>query len=108
MQFNLLDRVVAGVGIERVDCIHAVEAVATAIAAFENLHVHPWMLLDGAAESNRAQIAYPRVAGPGNGEQRALYDGVGERISRTRPAIVGAGKIGLASVPFGATMVINR
>src|SRR6266478_4177264 len=36
---DILDRVVAGIGIERVDRIHAVEPAAPAIAALEDLHM---------------------------------------------------------------------
>src|ERR1700735_3294490 len=50
MRLNILDRIIACVGIERIDGIHAVEAVAPAVTALENLHMNPGLLLDGAAE----------------------------------------------------------
>ena len=39
--FDVLDRVVARVGVERVDGIEAVGTVAPAIASLEDLHMHP-------------------------------------------------------------------
>src|SRR5271155_5207391 len=41
MRFDILDRIVAGGGVERIDRVHAVEPTAPAIAALENLHMHP-------------------------------------------------------------------
>ena len=41
MAFDVLDRVVASVGIKRIDRIHAVLAETAAIGAFHDLHVDP-------------------------------------------------------------------
>ena len=57
MRFDILDRIVAGVGIECIHRVHAVAAITSAVAAFENLHVNPGVILRGAAEGNHAQIA---------------------------------------------------
>ena len=56
-----------------------------------------------------AQIADPGADLLRHGLSQRLHHGVGELHCRDRArAIIGAGKIGLASVPFGATIVIGR
>ena len=42
---DVLDRVVAGVGVERVDGVHAVLALPAAIGALEDLHMYPVRLV---------------------------------------------------------------
>src|SRR5216684_1031674 len=56
---DILDRVVAGIGIERVDRIHAVEPAAPAIAALEDLHVDPVAAAPHAGKGDDLQIADP-------------------------------------------------
>jgi hypothetical protein len=54
---------------------------STAVAAFENLHMHPGLLVDGAAEGDDAQIADPGAHLLGNGRSERLHHRIGERIA---------------------------
>ena len=57
VRLDVLYRVVAGIGIERVYRVHAVLAVAPAIAAFVDLHVHPVGLTSEPAKGDHVQIS---------------------------------------------------
>ena len=41
MRLDVLDRVVAGVGVERIYRVHAVHAVASAVCSLEDFHMNP-------------------------------------------------------------------
>ena len=55
---DVLDRVVARVREQRIDRIHAVPAVAPAVAALGDVHVHPVVLADQAAVRRDLEIAH--------------------------------------------------
>src|SRR5262249_58819184 len=57
--FDVLDRIVAGVGVERVDRIHAVEPAAAAIGALENLHMDPMPAFPHPREGDDLEVADP-------------------------------------------------
>src|SRR5208337_5278344 len=56
---DILDRVVARIRVERVDCIHSVEPVATPVATLEDLHMDPLPAVLHAGEGDHFEIADP-------------------------------------------------
>jgi hypothetical protein len=81
MALDVLDGVVAGVGIERVDGVHAVLAVAPAIAALEDLHVHPVGLAAQAREGDDLEVADAGGHLPGHGLRQRLHHRVGKLVA---------------------------
>ncbi len=82
MRFDVLDRIVPSVGVECVDGIHAIEAIASAVAALENLHMHPRLSVDGTAERDHPEIAYSRADLVRNRRSQRLHHRVRELIAR--------------------------
>src|ERR1700678_1198262 len=85
MRFDVLDRIVAGVGVERVDRIHAVEAITAAVTALKNFHVYPGSLLDDAAESDHAKIADAGTDLMRHRRRKRLHYRVGKLIAGRKP-----------------------
>src|SRR5882724_6097633 len=56
---DVLDWVVARIGVERVDRIHPVEPASAAVAALEDLHVHPVRAAADPGKGDHLQIADP-------------------------------------------------
>ena len=83
MRLDVLDRIVARVGVERVDRVHAVHALSAAVAPFEDLHLHPVASLVEAGEGDAAQIADAGAHLSGHALRERLHHRVGERIART-------------------------
>ena len=52
MGFDVLDGVIAGIGIQGIDRIHAVLAVAAAVTPLEDLHMHPMFRVLQAGKGN--------------------------------------------------------
>src|SRR5260370_8290297 len=66
---DIFDRIIARIGIQRVNAVEPVLAEASAIAAFEHLDVHPLSFALKPPQSHRLQIAdptpyFPPYAGP--------------------------------------------
>ncbi len=81
MAFDILDRVVPGIGVERVDGIHSVEPGAPAVAALKDLHVDPVLGVSHPREGNDFEIADPGRDLAGNGLRQCLHHRVGELVA---------------------------
>ena len=83
MRLDVLDRVVAGVGVKRVDRVHAVHAFAAAVAPFENFHLHPMLALMQPGERDAAQVADAGAHLSGHALRKRLHHRVGKRVAGT-------------------------
>ena len=61
--------------------IHAVETVPAAVAAFENLHVHPGLLAGGPLKATTRRLPMPALTWLGTACAKRLHHGVGELIA---------------------------
>src|SRR5271169_2137070 len=83
MGLDVLDRVVAGVGVERIDRVHAVHPVAAAVAALEYFHMDPMLAFMQPGERDAAKIANARAHLLWDGLRERLHHRIGQRIART-------------------------
>ena len=100
MQLDVFDRVVARVGVERVDSVHAVDALSSAVASFENFHLHPVATLVEAGEGDTAKIADAGAHLSGDALRERLHDGVSKRVAGTEARDDGRREIGIRQRSF--------
>ena len=75
---DILDRIVAGVGIEHVDRVQAVAAVAAAIAAGEQLDLHPEIVALLPGENHAAAVAAAAAHLPRHDMRKSLHHRIGK------------------------------
>src|SRR5258708_33442713 len=78
---DIFDRIIARIGIQRVNAVEPVLAEASAIAAFEDLDVHPLSFALKAAESDRLQIGDPGAYFVRYGGRQCFHQRVGNDVT---------------------------
>ena len=81
MGLDVFDRVVAGVGVEGIDPIHTVFAVAAAVAALGDIHIDPVVFVEGTAVGGDFDIANAAADVVGSHLGQGFHQGVGDDVA---------------------------